>query len=108
MEGIYCRRGTQVLVQYGDKAEYLGDARSLQDCSCTGPAPSRSSRSVRIVFDSEVLFLADFVIAHRLSSLAELAELMPSLPIRSHAIAMTMTEVPPIDVVDIVQWTPTV
>jgi hypothetical protein len=30
MEGIHCRRRSEVLVQYRDQAELLGDARDLQ------------------------------------------------------------------------------
>lgn len=31
MERVHCRRRTEVLVQHGDEAELLGDARGVQE-----------------------------------------------------------------------------
>jgi hypothetical protein len=67
-------------------------------------APAAASAYV-FVFDYKVRFPTDFVVANRLSSLADP---VPSLHIPSNAIAMTMTGVPPIGVVDIMLWTLTV
>lgn len=49
MEGIYCRRWAEVLVQYGDETELLGDARSLQDSAGTSTTKSSYS-SVSVHF----------------------------------------------------------
>lgn len=45
MERVHCRRRTEVLVQYGDEAELLGDARGVQEC----PGPDDACTTCRTV-----------------------------------------------------------
>ena len=35
MEGAHYTRGEEILVQYRDEAELLGDTRGLQECTCS-------------------------------------------------------------------------
>lgn len=43
MEGIHCRRRQEVLVQHGDEAELVGDARGLPKGSGAGLDAHRTS-----------------------------------------------------------------
>lgn len=52
MEGIYSRRGKEVLVQYGIEAELMGDAGSLQDGSCPDHFCLKTYRSVSLPYSS--------------------------------------------------------
>jgi len=47
MEGAYHTRREEVLVQHGDKAELLGDARGLQECARSDCPYSKILRTVR-------------------------------------------------------------
>lgn len=47
MEGIYSRRWEEVLVQYRNQAKHMGNARRLQNSTCTGPASYAAASQVR-------------------------------------------------------------
>ena len=55
VEGVYSRRGTEVLVQYGVEAELMGDAGSLQDGSCADIFCFQAYRSVSLTHSSRGL-----------------------------------------------------
>jgi hypothetical protein len=52
MEGIHRRWRAEVLVQYREQAEHMGDARGLQECAGTGSPCSSSPSCVSLVLEN--------------------------------------------------------